>query len=194
MKRVLIYLGFLLVVLLAGLGYVTSLWIKRGFSARDKPSALEASLANWFRVQSIPERYRRLINPVPATEEVYRQGMDHFADHCAICHGNDGNGDTPLGKNLYPPAPVLKDTKLSSGELYYTIQNGIRLSGMPAFGEPDKLDDETTWMLVNFIQHLRMQSDEDLQRMRQLNPQTPSEQQREQETKDFLNSNEVEMP
>lgn len=188
MKKALLPLGLVLLILLAGLGYVANQWVKRGFSARDKPSALEAGLANWFRTRSIPENYRKLVNPLPNTEEVYRQGMDHFADHCAVCHANDGSGDTPFGKNMYPPPPPLKDTKLNDGELYYTIQNGVRLSGMPAFGEPGKLDDETTWVLVSFIQHLRTQSDEDRERMKQLNPRTPSEQQEEQEAKDFLNS------
>jgi mono/diheme cytochrome c family protein len=189
MKKVLLPLGVLFLFLLAGLGYVTTQWVKRGFSARDKPSALEAGLANWFRTKSIPESYSKLNNPLPNSEAVYRQGMEHFADHCAVCHGNDGRGETPFGTNLYPPPPVLKDTKLNSGELYYTIQNGVRLSGMPAFGEPAKLDDATTWALVSFIQHLQTQSDDDLQRMKQLNPQTPSELKEEQEAKDFLNSN-----
>lgn len=188
MKKAFLFLGLLLLILMVGLGYVTRQWVKRGFSARDQPSALEAGLANWFRTQSIPENYRRLVNPLPNTEEVYRQGMEHFADHCAVCHANDGSGDTPFGKNMYPPPPALKDSKLSSGGLYYTIQNGVRLTGMPAFGEPGKLDDKTTWALVSFIQHLRTQSDGDLQRMKQLNPRTPSELQEEQEAKDFLNS------
>jgi len=54
------------------------------------------------------------------------------------CHANDGGGDTLFGKGLYPKPPDMSTAETqnkSDGELYYTIENGIRLSGMPAFGE-----------------------------------------------------------
>jgi len=59
----------------------------------------------------------------------------HFADHCAICHANNGSGNTEIGRNLYPKAPDMRlpqTLNLTDGELYYTIHNGIRLTGMPA--------------------------------------------------------------
>ena len=61
----------------------------------------------------------------------------HFADHCAICHANDGSGDTPIGRALWPKAPDmrLRETQdLSDGELFWIIENGIRFTGMPALG------------------------------------------------------------
>ena len=42
---------------------------------------------------------------------------------------------------------------MADGELYYTIKNGVRLSGMPAFGDPGD-DDVDGWKLVTFIRHL----------------------------------------
>ena len=51
-----------------------------------------------------------------------------------MCHGNDGKGKTTIGQNLYPKTPdmTLPATRnMTDGELYYTIQNGIRLTGMP---------------------------------------------------------------
>jgi mono/diheme cytochrome c family protein len=56
----------------------------------------------------------------------------------------------------------------SDGELYYTIQNGVRLSGMPAFGEAHTA--AQTWRLVLFIRHLPQITAEELNEMKALNP------------------------
>ena len=99
---------------------------------------------------AIPSRYKTMKNPVTATPEVIHEGMAHWADHCAACHANNGSGDTMYGKTMYPRPPDMrqKDTQeMSDGELYYTIKNGVRLSGMPAFGDPGD-DDMDSWKLV----------------------------------------------
>ena len=75
--------------------------------------------------------------------------MEHFSDHCATCHSNDGGGQTFFGKGLYPKPPDLRaagSQNKSDGELYYTMQNGVRLSAMPAFSEVHTA--EKTWRLV----------------------------------------------
>ena len=116
--------------------------------------------------------------------------MEHFADHCATCHANDGSGDTSFGKGLYPKPPDMhkKETQNKSDrELYYTIENGIRLSGMPAFGEEHaKAGDMETWNLVLFIRHLPNQTAEELVQMEQLNPKTDKESLEEDEEQNFL--------
>jgi mono/diheme cytochrome c family protein len=51
----------------------------------------------------------------------------HFADHCAICHANNGSGNTEIGQNLYPKAPDMRlrqTQNLTDGELYYTTASG----------------------------------------------------------------------
>jgi hypothetical protein len=68
----------------------------------------------------------------------------------------------------------------------YTIYNGIRLSGMPAFGEKDQSDAESTWQLVRFIRHLPSLTPEEEQQMQSLNPQSPMEQQEKNEEEEFL--------
>src|SRR5437588_12337664 len=81
----------------AALGWET---IRRGFSARDNPSALEAYLAKTARNLSIAASKRDAKNPFVPTAEVLSEARAHFADHCAICHGNDGGGKTQIGQNL----------------------------------------------------------------------------------------------
>ena len=79
---------------------------------------------------------------MPRTDENVRKGLEHFADHCATCHANDGSGNTTIGKNLFPPAPDMRlaaTQDLTDGELFYIIEEGVRFTGMPAWssGTPE---------------------------------------------------------
>jgi len=167
------------IVATAAFGWVT---IRRGFSARDNPSAIETLIATTARQLAVPSQYRHLRNSLSFSSDLHA-GMEHFADHCATCHANDGSGDTLFGKGLYPKPPDMRQKETqnkSDGELYYTIENGIRLSGMPAFGEEHaKGGDMETWNLVLFTRHLPNQTAEELQQMEQLNPKTEKERQEE---------------
>ena len=183
-------LGSLPVIVLVLVAYlVVDRMVHRGFSTRDKPTVIEASLATSMREMAIPSRYRAMKNPAPATPEVLHEAMAHWADHCATCHANNGSGDTMFGKTLYPRPQDMRqrDTQqMSDGELYYTIKNGVRLSGMPAFGGPGD-DDLASWKLVDFIRHLpSLTQDEELE-MEKLNPKTPEEIEEEHEEDNFLN-------
>lgn len=141
-----------IVAVVVGAGAVFTLSIVRyGLSARDQPTAPERIVARRMRSMAVPRRSRELPNPVTFTPDVWRDARLHFADHCATCHANDGSGDTTIGRNLYPKAPDMRldDTqRLSDGELYYIIQNGIRLTGMPAWGKERDENDQDNWKLV----------------------------------------------
>ncbi len=76
-------------------------------------------------------------NTVAASAENIEAGLAHWADHCATCHANDGSGDTTIGRNLYPKAPDMRKAPtqdLTDGELFYIIENGVRLTGMLGVG------------------------------------------------------------
>ena len=154
---------FALAVAAAGYGLIL---VRRGFSALATPSAIEELAATTARKLAVPSSYRELRNPiVPSTQNI-RGGMEHFAFHCAPCHSNDGGGQTVFGKGLYPKPPDLRAAgtqNKSDGELYYTIENGVRLSGMPAFSKVHT--PEKTWRLVLFIRHLPQITPEELNEM-----------------------------
>ena len=163
--------------------------VRRGFSARSEPSAMEAFMARTMRDMAVPSKAKNMKNPVPVTKENIQAGLDHFADHCATCHANNGSGDTLFGKGLYPKPPDMRSghtQAMTDGEIYYTIQNGIRLTGMPAFGENGSDNDEGTWQLVHFVRHLPQLSAEELTRMKTLNPKTRAELEEEQAEEEFL--------
>ena len=185
-----IVIGLLLLVIGAlGVGvYMMHNMIEHGFSTRTEPMLMEKALATTIRGQAIPSRYKTMRNPVAATPEVIHEGMAHWADHCTACHANNGSGDTMYGKTMYPRPPDMhqKDTQdMSDGELYYTIKNGVRLSGMPAFGDPGD-DDTDSWKLVGFIRHLPQLTSTEEAEMQRLNPKSPDEIQEEKEEEEFL--------
>jgi mono/diheme cytochrome c family protein len=139
-----------------------------GFSAREKPTALEAFIARRVRRLAMPRAVRELRNPIKPSPLAVAEGRDHFADHCAICHANDGSGRAMINEGLYPPAPDLRDAwtqGLGDGEIFAVIKNGIRFTGMPGWGGAD----EDNWKLVLFIRHLPELSSEERRMMVELN-------------------------
>ena len=179
-------------VVLAGAvasGLAVASWSRNGLSARDQPSAIEAFLARRMRRFSAPSRVKNTPNPVPFTAEVFAEGRAHFADHCATCHANDGSGQTEIGQHLYPKAPDMRlpDTqRLTDGELFSIIHNGIRLTGMPAWGNADEKADEDSWKLVHFIRRLKDLTPEDIKEMEGINPKSPAELEEERADRQFL--------
>jgi len=185
MKRSFLFVAA--VILLLVVAYAGRM-VHRGFSTRSAPSAVESTLAMTLRDMAIPTRYKTMKNPVAVTPEVIHEGMAHWADHCATCHANNGSGDTMYGRTMYPRPPDIrkKDTQeMSDGELYYTIQNGIRLSGMPAFGGPGD-NDLDSWKLVAFIRYLPLLSQSEQREMETMNPKSPQEIEEEREEENFL--------
>jgi mono/diheme cytochrome c family protein len=159
------------------------------FSARREPSQLEARSIRWLRHLAVPRPIRDLQNPVALGAETLAAGRDHFADHCAMCHGNDGHGRTEMGPHFYPPIPDMtadETQSLSDGELFYAIKNGVRFTGMPAWGSDGAEDDEASWILVRFIRHLPKISGKELEEMRKLNPKSPEEMDEEHNDDRFL--------
>jgi mono/diheme cytochrome c family protein len=181
----------LLVLVMAalGAGFVAFSFLHSGVSAKATPTALEVIMARKARRMALPNSARALRNPLPASEENLREGRLHFADHCAICHGNDGSCDTMMGSGLYPKPPDLRlaETRnLTDGELFWIIENGVRFTGMPAFSNRHS-SPEDTWKLVQFIRHLPQLTADERVEMEKYNPKGPDDRMEEQEENDFLN-------
>lgn len=160
-----------------------------GFSAHAQPTVLETFAADQARDMAMPSDAKNKKNPIANSNEVLTEARAHWADHCATCHGNDGGGKIEMAQNMYPPPPDMRKERtqnMTDGEIFYMIENGIRLSGMPAWGNGSKEGEEASWKLVHFIRHLPNLSPEEIKEMEKLNPKTPEELQEEQEEEQFL--------
>lgn len=189
-KRAFVRTLVLLLLTMFGIGILAGAYIiTTGVSARTQPGRLEAFTARTVRGIAIRTRVRSLTNPVPASDAVIAEGMEHFADHCAVCHGNDGSGETEMGRGLYPRAPDMRlpaTQNLSDAELFYIIENGVRLTGMPGWSTGTKEGETSSWHLVHFIRHLPKLTGDEIARMDDLNPRTPAELHEREEEKKFL--------
>jgi mono/diheme cytochrome c family protein len=179
----------IVLVLLAGVAIAAGAMILHdGLSARATPTALEAFFAQHAHRLSIPSNARNMHNPTEVSDLNRREARQHFADHCASCHANDGSGDTMYGKGLYPKPPDLRKPEtqgLSDGELFWIIENGVRFTGMPAFGGGHG-SEEDSWKLVLFIRHLPQLADQERLEMEHANPKGPDDREEDQEEDDFL--------
>lgn len=154
MKKWLIAICVIILLALAG----GAVWLHSaaGFSAKAKPTWIEARLAAWSRRLALPGRENQIKNPLPPTPELLAAARQLYQTQCAQCHNTNGDGRTSLGQSMYPQVPDLRGLtqNKTDGALFYTIRNGVRMSGMPAWTQDS---DQQLWELVDLIRTMRKQ-------------------------------------
>jgi mono/diheme cytochrome c family protein len=190
MIRKLLKVVWFLLAIVGLVAVATGIWLwNLGIGTRTQPGPIETALSRSLRSAMIPVGARELPNPEPATSENVRSGLEHWADHCATCHANDGTGNTELGRSLFPPVPDMRlaeTQNLSDGELFYIIENGVKLTGMPAWGTGTPEGERDSWHLVQFIRRLPSLSEAELAEMEDLNPRSAADWQALEEERRFL--------
>jgi predicted CXXCH cytochrome family protein len=161
-----IWKAFLLaLIVIALVGAVSAvLLIRRGFRATTEPSRFETAVARRVRDLAIPGDASKQRNPLEATAENLQEGRDDFLARCSSCHGHDASGLTGVGQSLYPRVPDLRSLRtqnLTDGEIHYIIENGVELTGMPAWSNPHQAQDDDSWKLVLYIRSFRPFSDKE---------------------------------
>ena len=124
-------------------------------SAEKPPGKMERTLAQFALNKSVARRAPNRKNPLPATPETLRGGLAHFRENCVICHGAPGVDPGEIGQGQNPGAPDLTLPRVQArtdGQLYWLVDEGIRMTGMPAFG-PTHGENEL-WQIVAFLRHL----------------------------------------
>lgn len=169
---------------------IGAVWFfQQGIATRSAPGGVETAVARAARHAMIPIAARTRQNPESTTAETVRAGLEHWADHCASCHGNDGGGATPMGQALYPRAPDMRldlTQSMTDGELFYIIENGVKMTGMPAWGTGTPDGERASWHLVQFIRRIPTLTDVELAEMEELNPRAPAEWRALEEERRFL--------
>jgi mono/diheme cytochrome c family protein len=162
---------------------------KTGLVARAVPGDLESRMARSIRSFAVPPAVRAKTNPVAASDEVLAEARQHYADHCAVCHGANGGGDTDMGRGLWPRAPDMRlppTQNLSDGELFWIIENGIRFTGMPGWGTGTAEGEQATWHLVHLIRRFPNLTEEDAVEIEKMMPRSPAEIRQDIDAERFL--------
>jgi len=125
--------------------------------ALQEPGHLETFLATEVKHLLVHRSSREGIPPAPTNlQQSIDEGDKLYATDCSMCHGPDGHTPTDSGRWMYPRASDLTSPAVqhySNGELFWIVKNGIRLSGMPAFGRVES--DEHIWNLVHYLRTMR---------------------------------------
>lgn len=123
-------------------------------SALPEPGRFEVYVATKGKHFLVRARSRDGVPGEPASSPAsVDEGDTLFGTDCAACHGANAHTPTDAGRWMYPRAADLTSPEVQSysdRELFWIVKNGIRLSGMPAFGRVEP--DEHIWDLVH---HLR---------------------------------------
>jgi len=154
MKRwilvVLIALALAAVVVIVGFTQIK-------LDALQEPGHLETVFATQAKHLLVRWSSREGIPPAPTNLQAsIEEGDKLYGIECAMCHGPDGHTPTDSGRWMYPRASDLTSPAVqqySDRELFWIVKNGIRLSGMPAFGRAES--DEHIWNLVHYVRTLR---------------------------------------
>jgi mono/diheme cytochrome c family protein len=123
-------------------------------AATDAHWSLTQVVIDVARTRSIKARAAGIVPPVNlADHKRVVAGTSHFAEYCVSCHSAPGVLSGELAKGMYPQPPVLTDSakQWSPGELFWIIQNGIKMSGMPSW---PGLSDDDLWNIIAFLQKL----------------------------------------
>jgi mono/diheme cytochrome c family protein len=153
-------IAWTIVVLVAALIVIEAM--RFNFTALPKPGPLETRLANRAKLFFIGRASREGIPPPPQDKQAsIETGSTQYGLDCAVCHATDGHVQGTPGQWMYPRASDLTSKRVQSysdQELFWIIQNGIRYTGMPAFGKIETQDH--IWGLVNYVRTLPSNSQE----------------------------------
>jgi mono/diheme cytochrome c family protein len=150
MLRALIVLIVLLALLGIGFAY-SGLW---DVSASSKEAPWLRQILVTVKDRAIARRAAGITAPPLADPAMVRTGLVHFSEMCVTCHGGPGVPAAELAMGLNPDAPSLakEGADQSPAQLFWVVKNGIKMTGMPAFG-PTHTDEEI-WAIVAFLKRL----------------------------------------
>lgn len=147
-----VILAVLILIVLGGLTAASQF----SLSAIPEPGRTETYLAAEVKGLLVRVGSRHGIPPAPTDLQAsVAEGDKLYGTECAACHGLNGHTPTDAGRWMYPRAADLTSPavqRYSDRELFWVVKNGIRLSGMPAFGKVET--DEHIWNLVHHVRAL----------------------------------------
>ena len=128
----------------------------------------EGAITSWVLGTTMGHSVRRQASGISPdlSHANLAEGAEHYAAMCVMCHGGPGNEQPNyIGVGLNPDAPNLMGAAgdWKPGEIYWIIDNGIKMTGMPAFGKthtPEQLTNITA-----FVERLPMMTPQEYQHL-----------------------------
>lgn len=123
--------------------------------AASRPDAAGSSwLLSTVRQRSIETRVADITVPPLTDQKLILEGFEHYHEMCTGCHLAPGIESSEIREGLNPQPPVLAEAVPHStpAKLFWTIKNGIRMTGMPAWGRSHS--DQMIWAMVAFLEQL----------------------------------------
>ena len=123
-------------------------------SAMEPHNRLTLWVINTLKDNSIEHHAKEIKAPNLNNSSMVRLGFAHYREMCIGCHGGPGLSRDEIGQGLYPMAPTLAKSakELPPSELFWITKNGIKMTGMPAFGRTHS--DDKIWAIVSFLEQL----------------------------------------
>jgi mono/diheme cytochrome c family protein len=119
-------------------------------------STPDSSLVYWATHQTMEHSVARRLwaNVVPAgldAPDKIAEGGRLYLENCSVCHGGPGLERSAISEGLNPTPPDLfrASREPDPAENFQFIKHGVKMTGMPAFGQT-KTDDQV-WTLVAFL-------------------------------------------
>lgn len=143
-------------IVVAFLALAVTLILSFDLSALPEPGTTETALATTAKRFLVARASRSVPAEPDNLPTSTAEGQKRFGVECSMCHGLSGRTSTDAGRWMYPRAADLGSDQVqrySNQELFWIIRNGIRLSGMPAFGRVET--DQHIWDLVHYIRTLK---------------------------------------
>jgi mono/diheme cytochrome c family protein len=152
MKILITFVATLLLVCALALGYVYS--GSYNVAATVEHSGLVERLVDELKDRSIAKRAPRA-GVAPTDSASLARGFHEYDEMCVACHGAPGVEPEAMGVGLYPEPPDLAEEadEFTDAELFWIVKNGIKLTGMPAFGPTHS--DSTLWAIVGAMRQVR---------------------------------------
>jgi len=126
-------------------------------NADATPGRLETWMAGTSLDATLAREAPKGPNTVPISDANLIEGINLYAQHCALCHGTAAGDSSasPIAKGLYPRPPQLATDGVeddAEGISFWKIKHGIRWTGMPSWGRA--LTDQQIWTLALFLKHM----------------------------------------
>jgi mono/diheme cytochrome c family protein len=123
------------------------------WNATAPPSAAERWIAGYALSKWVSTNASDDHNPIAASAENLRDGEHEYDEHCAVCHGLDGNAQNRIGADFSPPIVRLNSglRRMPDGKFYFIVSSGIRMTGMPGFGTRHSTED--LWKIILWVRH-----------------------------------------